>query len=88
MNEALTASPVQNIGHLFQGASLASSSHVLRYGLRTINGNTGGVSFEADAEKLQSAEPTAAAAKKQCMVGRAVSAWTAILAKRIQTKKI
>ena len=70
INKAHTDAPVQNIGHLFHGASLASSSHVLRYGLRTIRGSTGGECVEADAEKLHSAEPRAAAAKDQSIVGR------------------
>lgn len=56
-----TRSPVQNIGHSYHGGSLASPSQVLKYGLRTINGRTGGVSLEAWADKT-SADPAAAAA--------------------------
>jgi hypothetical protein len=40
---SLTSAPVQNIGHLVQGSSRALCNHVLRYGLRTIRGRTGGV---------------------------------------------
>jgi hypothetical protein len=63
-----TSSPVQNIGHLFHGVSLASPSHVLKYGLRTTKGSTGGVSFEASTGRLSSAEPAATAATSQCIV--------------------
>ena len=35
------------MGHLLHGTSLASASHVERYGFRTIRGNTGGVRVEA-----------------------------------------
>jgi len=37
------------MGHSVQGASRAWLSHVLRYGLRTINGTTEGVSVDAPA---------------------------------------
>lgn len=62
-----TSSPVQNIGHLFHGVSLASPSQVLKYGLRTTKGNTGGVSFEAPTGRLSSAEPAATAETSQCI---------------------
>ena len=42
----LTSSPVQNMGHFFHGSLLASPSHVLRYGFRTMSGSTGGVSVD------------------------------------------
>ena len=35
------------MGHLLHGTSLASASHVERYGFRTMSGKTGGVSVEA-----------------------------------------
>lgn len=60
-----TSSPVQNIGHLFHGEILASPSHVLRYGLRTIKGKTGGVKVDASAIELSSAEPATAATKDE-----------------------
>lgn len=49
-----TLCPVQNIGHFDHGSSLASASHVERYGLRTIRGNTGGVSVDAAPRLLRS----------------------------------
>lgn len=60
-----TSSPVQNMGHLFHGVSLTSPSHVLKYGFLTARGTTGGVSFEAFAGKLSSAEPAASAVRSQ-----------------------
>lgn len=60
-----TCSPVQNMGHLFHGDSLASPSQVLRYGFLTTKGTTGGVSFEAPTERLSSAEPAATAVRSQ-----------------------
>lgn len=42
-----TSEPVQNIGHLVHGSSLAFCSHVLKYGFLTINGRTGGVNVDA-----------------------------------------
>lgn len=62
-----TSSPVQNMGHLFHGVSLTSPSHVLRYGSLTAKGTTGGVSFEAPAGRLNSAEPAAIAVRSQCI---------------------
>lgn len=62
-----TSWPVQNIGHLFHGSSLASLSHKLRYGLRTIRGSTGGFSLDALASKLIKARAEAAAARSRCM---------------------
>ena len=62
-----TSSPVQNIGHLSHGVSLALPNHVLKYGFRTARGSTGGVSTEAIAGR-SSAEPAAAAAVSQCIV--------------------
>lgn len=50
-----TSPPVQNMGHLLHGSSLAFCSHVLRYGFRTINGRTGGVREEAPATLASSA---------------------------------
>ena len=41
-----TSSPVQNMGHFLHGSLLASPSHVLRYGFRTMSGSTGGVSVD------------------------------------------
>jgi hypothetical protein len=38
--------PVQNMGHLLHGTSRALASQVLKYGVRTINGSTGGVRVE------------------------------------------
>lgn len=67
-NNRHTSSPVQNIGHLFHGVSLASPNQVLKYGLRTAKGNTGGVSFEAPAGIPSSAEPAAVAVRNQCML--------------------
>ena len=64
----LTSSPVQNIGHLFHGVSLASPSHALKYGFRTANGSTGGVRFEAPTGRLSSAEPATTELKSQCIV--------------------
>jgi hypothetical protein len=49
----LTSSPVQNMGHLLHGVSLAFGSHVLRYGFRTMRGNTGGVSCDASPVALK-----------------------------------
>jgi hypothetical protein len=34
------------MGHLFHGTSRALASQVLKYGVRTINGSTGGVRVE------------------------------------------
>lgn len=55
------------MGHLFHGVSLASPSHVLKYGLRTAKGRTGGFSVEAPTGRVNKAEPAAAAAKSQCI---------------------
>ena len=63
----LTSWPVQNMGHLFQGACLASLSHVLRYGFRTIKGSTGGVSNEAEDKHAENTAATAVV-DNQCMV--------------------
>ena len=63
-----TSSPVQNMGHLFHGVSLASPSHVLRYGFLTVRGKTGGVSFEAPTERLRTAEPAARVMASQCIL--------------------
>lgn len=60
-----TSSPVQNMGHLFHGVSLASPSHVLKYGFLTAKGTTGGVSFEAPTGRLRSADPAASAVRSQ-----------------------
>ena len=60
-----TCSPVQNMGHLFHGVSLASPSQVLRYGFLTTKGTTGGVRFEAPTGRLSSAEPAAIAVRSQ-----------------------
>jgi len=43
----LTLWPVQKMGHFSHGSSRAPVSQVLRYGLRTSKGRTGGVSVEA-----------------------------------------
>lgn len=43
----LTLLPVQNMGQCSQGTSRALPNQVLRYGLRTISGRTGGVKVEA-----------------------------------------
>lgn len=67
LNRWQTSWPVQNIGHLFHGFSLASLSHKLRYGLRTIRGSTGGVSLDALASKLIKARAQAAAVSSWCM---------------------
>ena len=64
---ACTCSPVQNMGHLCHGGSLASPNHVLKYGFLTAKGTTGGVSFDAPAGRLSIAEPAATAVKSQCM---------------------
>ena len=65
----LTRSPVQNIGHSCHGGFLASPSHVLKYGPRTTNGRTGGVSLDAsEAGRLSSAEPAAATTVSQRIV--------------------
>ena len=57
-----TSWPVQNIGHLLHGGSLALASHVLRYGFLTMRGSTGGVSVEASVVvPLNSDQATAAA---------------------------
>lgn len=40
------------MGHLDHGSSLASASHVDRYGFRTISGSTGGVRVEAELAEL------------------------------------
>jgi len=42
-----TSAPVQNMGHLLQGSSRAFCNHVLRYGLLTTSGRTGGWRVEA-----------------------------------------
>ena len=63
----ITSSPVQNMGHLSHGVSLASPSHVLKYGFLTVRGNTGGVSFEASAERVSNAELAAAMLMSQCI---------------------
>ena len=57
-----TSCPVQNMGHLVHGGSLASLSHVLRYGFRTMRGNTGGVSLDAPHVVVSKAEASTAAA--------------------------
>lgn len=64
--ERLTESPVQKMGHCSHGAS-RERTHVLRYGFRTINGNTGGVSVEALA-KTAAAAP---AKRRNCILGGA-----------------
>lgn len=62
-----TSSPVQNMGHLFHGVSLTSPSQVLKYGFLTARGTTGGVSLEAPAGRLSSAEPAAIIVGSQCI---------------------
>jgi hypothetical protein len=52
---SLTSAPVQNMGHLLHGSSRAFWSHVLRYGLRTMRGRTGGLSVEAPTALARSA---------------------------------
>ena len=63
----LTSSPVQNMGHLSHGDSLALPNQVLRYGVRTVRGNTGGLSFEAPTGSPNSAEPAATTRRSQCI---------------------
>lgn len=63
-----TSSPVQNMGHLFQGVSLASPNQVLKYGFLTAKGTTGGVSLEAPTGRLSSAETAAIVVRSQCIV--------------------
>lgn len=53
-----TSAPVQNMGHLLQGSSRAFCNHVLKYGLRTINGSTGGWRVEASMTLARSAAAT------------------------------
>jgi hypothetical protein len=53
-----TSCPVQNIGHFSHGTSLALPSQVLKYGLRTMSGNTGGVRVEAWPTAVASADAT------------------------------
>ena len=53
-----TSAPVQNMGHLLHGSSRAFCSHVLKYGLRTINGSTGGWRVEASMTPARSAAAT------------------------------
>ena len=60
-----TSSPVQNMGHLCHGVSLASPNHALKYGVRTVKGTTGGVSFDAPTGRLSRAEPAVSALKSQ-----------------------
>src|SRR5271167_646318 len=48
------SSPVQNMGHLLHGTSLAFPSQQLRYGFLTMRGSTGGVSREASVPGRQS----------------------------------
>lgn len=55
------------MGHFFHGSSLASASHVERYGLRTISGNTGG--FSVDAATKLTRLPSSTAAVVEGMVG-------------------
>lgn len=62
-----TSWPVQNIGHLSHGFSLALVSQRLRYGLRTISGSTGGVSLDALVPKLIKARTETVAARSRCM---------------------
>jgi hypothetical protein len=52
-----TSEPVQNIGHLLHGSSRAFCNHVLRYGLLTIKGRTGGWRVDALATLPSSADP-------------------------------
>lgn len=52
----LTSCPVQNMGHLVHGASRASPSQALRYGLRTMSGSTGGFRTDASTAFASSAE--------------------------------
>lgn len=59
----LTESPVQKMGHCSHGAS-RERTQVLRYGLRTINGRTGGVRVEA----LATAAAAAPTKKLNCML--------------------
>jgi hypothetical protein len=61
----LTSEPVQNMGHFFHGSSLAFPSHVLRYGLRTMSGRTGGVRDEASATPARSAVEAVAMTPKE-----------------------
>ena len=56
----LTSSPVQKVGHLVQGSSLAFKKCVLKYGLRTISGRVGGVRTEAPTRLAVSTEAAAA----------------------------
>ena len=71
----LTSCPVQNMGHLLHGGSRASPSHVLKYGLRTISGRTGGVSVDASTAFASSAE-AATAASRSPRIGRWMKLWT------------
>lgn len=57
------------MGHLLHGGSLASLSHVLRYGFRTMRGSTGGVSLEASHVLLSKAEARAAAVVRYPRIG-------------------
>ena len=59
--------PVQNMGHFSQGLSLAFPSHVLKYGLRTINGSTGGVKREDSTNEGTAAARTANAETSRMM---------------------
>lgn len=61
----LTEFPVQKIGHFSHGAS-RERTQVLKYGFRTINGKTGGVSVEA----LARAATAACASRLSFMVGK------------------
>ena len=47
------------MGQWLHGASRASGSQVLKYGLRTVSGSTGGVSLEASATDSASARAAA-----------------------------
>ena len=53
------------MGHDCHGGSLAFANHVLRYGFRTMRGNTGGTKFEASVVLLSSVQTAATAAKEE-----------------------
>lgn len=58
----LTSWPVQKIGHFVHGASLAFPSQVLRYGLLTTSGRTGGLNVDASTTAESTPAMAAAAA--------------------------
>ena len=57
---------------MFQGSPLASLNQVLKYGLRTMSGSTGGVRVDATATLANNVTTNPAAVPKTCIINGAL----------------